>query len=61
MNSLLVGFDKSSNKSIFRVNSHITVYKDDEISKELPKEKNKVFLIVNPTVVPNQDKIENPK
>ncbi len=61
MNSLLVGFDKSSNKSIFRVNSHITVYKDDEISKELPKEKNKFFLIVNPTVVPNQNTIENPQ
>ncbi|MFM6935591.1 MAG: ABC transporter permease [Flavobacteriales bacterium] len=61
MNSLLVGFDKSSNKSIFRVNSHITVYKDDEISKELPKEKDKFFLIVNPTVVPNQNTIENPQ
>ena len=29
MNSLLVGFDKSSNTSIFRNTSHIRVYKDD--------------------------------
>lgn len=61
MNSLLVGFDKSSNKSIFRVNSHITVYKDDEISKELPKDNENFYLIINPTVVPTQNTIINPK
>ena len=61
MNSLLVGFDKSSNKSIFRVNSHITVFKDDEISKELPKDKDHFYLIINPTVIPNQNTIINPK
>lgn len=60
MNSLLVGFDKSSNKSIFRVNSHITVYKDDEISKELPKDNENFYLIINPTVVPTQNTIINP-
>lgn len=61
MNSLLVGFDKSSNKSVFRVNSHITVYKDDEISKELPKDNENFYLIINPTVVPTQNTIINPK
>ena len=61
MNSLLVGFDKSSSKSIFRVNSHITVYKDDEISKEIPKKKNRFYMIVNPTVVPNKNTIINPQ
>ena len=60
MNSLLVGFDKSSNKSIFRVNSHITVVKDDEISKELPKDNENFYLIINPTVVPTQNTIINP-
>jgi lipoprotein-releasing system permease protein len=61
MNSLLVGFDKSSNTSIFRVNSHITVYKDDQISKEIPKSQHKFYLIINPTVVPDQNTISNPK
>jgi lipoprotein-releasing system permease protein len=60
MNSLLVGFDKSSNQSIFRVNSHITVYKDDEMSKELPQNKEHFYLIVNPSIVPNQNTIVNP-
>ena len=38
MNSLLVGFDKSSSSSIFKSTSHIRVYKDDEISKPLIKD-----------------------
>ena len=37
MNSMMVGFDKSSNASIFKTTSHIRVYKDDEISKVLIK------------------------
>lgn len=61
MNSLLVGFDKSSNTSIFRNTSHIRVYKDDEISKVLPKNATKNFIIVNPKVVPNNNTIINPK
>lgn len=61
MNSLLVGFDKSSNTSIFRNTSHIRVYKDDEISKVLPNSTNENFIIVNPKVVPNNTTIINPK
>ena len=61
MNSLLVGFDKSSNASIFRNTSHIRVYKDDEISKVLIKNSKNKYLIVNPKVVPNNNTIINPK
>ncbi|PIY11527.1 MAG: ABC transporter permease [Flexibacter sp. CG_4_10_14_3_um_filter_32_15] len=61
MNSLLVGFDKSSNESIFRNTSHIRVYKDDEISKVLPKNSPEDFIIINPKVVPNNTTIINPK
>lgn len=61
MNSLLVGFDKSSNTSVFRNTSHIRVYKDDEISKILPKSNNENYLIINPKVVPNNNTIINPK
>jgi lipoprotein-releasing system permease protein len=61
MNSLLVGFDKSSNTSIFRNTSHIRVYKDDEISKVLPENSTKNYLIINPKVVPNNNTIINPK
>jgi lipoprotein-releasing system permease protein len=61
MNSLLVGFDKSSNKSIFRNTSHIRVYKDDEICKVLPQNDSSNYLIINPKIVPNNNLIINPK
>lgn len=61
MNSMLVGFDKSSSESIFKSNSHIRVYKEDEISKPL-LEKNKSFtpIIINPKIVPVNTTILNP-
>ncbi|AEA45665.1 ABC transporter permease [Fluviicola taffensis] len=61
MNSLLVGFDRSSNTSVFRNTAHIRVYKDDEISKSLPKSNNENYIIINPKVVPNNNTIINPK
>lgn len=60
MNSLLVGFDKSSNQSIFRNTSHIRVYKDDEISKVLVENSYKNYLIINPKIVPNKSTLINP-
>ena len=60
MNSLLVGFDKSSNTSIFRNTSHIRVYKDDEISKPLINHSESKSIIVNPKVVPINKTIINP-
>ena len=60
MNSLLVGFDKSSNTSIFRNTSHIRVYKDDEISKPLINHSESKSIIVNPKVVPMNNTIINP-
>ncbi|MFC6267344.1 ABC transporter permease [Frigoriflavimonas asaccharolytica] len=60
MNSLLVGFDKSSNTSIFRNTSHIRVYKDDEMSKPLINSIGQKSIIINPKVVPNNNVIINP-
>ena len=60
MNSLLVGFDRSSNTSIFRSTSHIRVYKDDEISQVLVNDPKDHYIIVNPKVVPNNNTIINP-
>jgi lipoprotein-releasing system permease protein len=61
MNSLLVGFDKTSNVSIFKSTPHIRVYKDDEISKPLALESNKKSIIINPKVVPGSSTIVNYK
>lgn len=61
MNSMLVGFDKSSSASIFKTTSHIRVYKDDEISKILVKNSKENYLIINPKIVPSNNTIINPK
>lgn len=60
MNSLLVGFDKTSNESIFKNTAHIRIYKDDVISQSIVKDTNKTAIIVNPRVVPDLSKILNP-
>lgn len=60
MNSLLVGFDKSSNASIFKSTSHIRVYKDDEISKPLIEGNKAKPIIINPKIVPVNNTIINP-
>lgn len=61
MNSMLVGFDKSSSASIFKTTSHIRVYKDDEISKVLVKNSKENYVIINPKIVPSNNTIINPK
>lgn len=60
MNSMMVGFDKSSNASIFKTTSHIRVYKDDEISKPLTLGQSVTPIIINPKVVPVNNTIINP-
>ncbi len=60
MNSMMVGFDKSSNASIFKTTSHIRVYKDDEISKPLIEAQKATPIIINPKVVPVNNTIINP-
>ncbi len=60
MNSMLLGFDKSSSKSIFKTTPHIRVYKDDEISRPLVSSNEKKMLLVNPKIVPSKNTIINP-
>ncbi|MDX2173836.1 MAG: FtsX-like permease family protein [Bacteroidota bacterium] len=60
MNSMMVGFDKSSTTSVFKSTAHIRVYKDDEISKALIKQNESKALIINPKVVPVNNTIINP-
>ena len=60
MNSMLIGFDKSSSKSIFKSSPHIRVYKEDEISKPLVNSNGKQMLLSNPKIVPSKNTIINP-
>jgi lipoprotein-releasing system permease protein len=61
MNCLLVGFDRTSNVSIFKSTPHIRIYKDDEISKPLLENKASKSIIINPKVVPGSNTIINYK
>jgi lipoprotein-releasing system permease protein len=60
MNCLIVGFDGVSYGSIFKSTPHIRLYKDDEISKPLITDGESRYLIVNPKIVPNNNRIINP-
>ena len=61
MNCMMVGFDKSANSSIFKSTSHIRVYNDDVISKNLVDDSTHLYLITNPKVVPKTNTIINPQ
>ena len=60
MNSLLVGFDKSSNTSLFRNSSHIRIYQEDQVSEVLEPTKQSRGIIINPTITPFRNTIINP-
>ncbi len=60
MNSMMVGFDRSANESIFRSTPHIRVYKEDVISQVLVQEHPENYLIINPKIVPKNNRIINP-
>lgn len=59
MNCLAVGFDKVSYTSVFKSTPHIRLYQDDQISKPLVSDKR--YLIINPKVVPRNNRILNPQ
>ena len=61
MNSLLVGFDRSSSASIFKNAAHIRVYKDDEISRSLVQDEAEKYLVVNPKIIPRKNTLINPQ
>lgn len=62
MNSMMVGFDTKSTELVFRSTAHIRVYKDEVMSRPLlPAKGNDVPVIINPSVVPESDKIVDPE
>lgn len=61
MDSMMAGFDKQINESVFKSTPHIRIYKDDVISTPLVKDSINKTLIINPKVVPTNNTIVNPK
>lgn len=61
MNSMMKGFDRTSNEAIFKTVSHIRLFKDDETSIPLVKKNNQSeTVIVNPKIVPENNVLVNP-
>lgn len=60
MNSMLVGFDRISNDTIFKNSPQIRIFKDDAISQPLYHEEGVQNIIINPKIVPASDAIDNP-
>lgn len=60
MNCLIVGFDGVSYSSVFKSTSHIRLFRDDTISEPLVTDGEARYLIVNPKVVPRNNRILNP-
>lgn len=61
MNCLILALDRSVTTNVFKNTSHIRVYNDDKISKELVKDNHSKYLIVNPKVVPRSNTIIDPQ
>ena len=62
LNSLMRGFDRSANDSIFRTMPHIRIYKEDEISKPLQEKNEKQeYVIVNPKIANTTKNLINPE
>lgn len=60
MNCLIVGFDGVSYSSVFKSTPHIRLFQDDLISEPLMSDGGSRYLIVNPKVVPHNNRILNP-
>lgn len=62
MISLVIGFNRKSDESLFKSVSHIRIYQDDQISKPLLKEIEKTFtsVIINPKISNLSKAIINP-
>ncbi|MFN8237579.1 MAG: FtsX-like permease family protein [Chitinophagales bacterium] len=63
MNSLMRGFDKSANDSIFRTMPHIRIYKEDELSKPILPEnyQHTLPVIINPKISTASKNLVNPE
>lgn len=63
LNSLILGFNKFFDSSIFKAMPHMRIYKDDEISKPLQKNgvANLQTVVVNPKILNESKKLINPQ
>jgi len=62
LNSLLIGFNRFFDTTIFKSMPHIRIYKEDEISTPLDKDKTyKTSVVVNPKILNQAKRLINPQ
>ena len=62
LNSLLLGFNRFFDSTIFKSMPHVRIYKEDEISKPLDKDKTyKTSVVVNPKILNQAKRLINPQ
>src|ERR1700741_1499814 len=59
LNSLLLGFNRFFDATIFKSMPHIRIYKEDEIST--PLDKTKAVVVVNPKILNEAKRLINPQ
>jgi lipoprotein-releasing system permease protein len=59
LNSLLLGFNRFFDSTIFKSMPHIRIYKEDEIST--PLDKTKAVVVVNPKILNEAKRLINPQ
>lgn len=60
MNSMMAGFGKMSDESIFKVSPHIRIFNEQDISQPIASQKNKLSILINPKIRNTQNTILNP-
>jgi lipoprotein-releasing system permease protein len=62
LNSLILGFNRYFDASIFKSIPHIRIYKEDAISKPLPLKSNResTSVVVNPKILNESKNLQNP-
>jgi lipoprotein-releasing system permease protein len=63
LNSLVLGFNRFFDGSIFKSMPHIRIYKDDEISKSLvnKKDTSSLTVVINPKILNKTKNLNNPQ
>jgi len=61
LNSMMRGFERSSMATVFKTMPHLRVFRDDQVSQPLKKGSKSEFVLVNPKVVPQDNRLVNPE
>jgi len=61
LNSLLLGFNRFFDNTIFKSMPHVRIYKDDELSKPLANDKTRTTVVLNPKILNQSKRLIDPQ